>query len=58
MSGTAAARAQPEQPDPPAPDAFTRLLHRLEPDPTARWAEAEGLVTRDGGEVSPLTRTH
>jgi hypothetical protein len=49
VSGTEAARAQPEQPDPPAHDAFTRLLHRLEPDPAALWAEAAPLVRRDGG---------
>ena len=49
VSGTEAARAQPEQPDPPAHDAFTRLLHRLEPDPATLWAEAAPLVRRDGG---------
>jgi putative transposase len=37
---TEAARVQPEQPDPPAHDAFTRLLTRLEPDPEALWQEA------------------
>src|ERR687885_374888 len=35
VSGTEAARVQPERPRPPAHDAFTRLLHRLEPDPAA-----------------------
>jgi hypothetical protein len=30
---TEAAEVQPESPDAPAHDAFTRLLHRLEPDP-------------------------
>ncbi len=30
---TEAAAVQPETPDTPAHDAFTRLLHRLEPDP-------------------------
>ncbi len=29
VSGTEAARVQPPQADPPAHDAFTRLLHRL-----------------------------
>jgi hypothetical protein len=48
-SGTEAARVQPDQPNPPAHDAFTRLLHRLEPDPAALWAEAAPLVRRDGG---------
>src|SRR5436190_582528 len=33
VSGTEAARVQPDRDDPPAHDAFTRLLHRLEPDP-------------------------
>ena len=49
VSGTEAARVQPEQANPPAHDAFTRLLHRLEPDSAALWAEAEPLVRRDGG---------
>ena len=31
-SATEAVRVQPDQPRPPAHDAFTRLLHRLEPD--------------------------
>jgi putative transposase len=49
VSGTEAARAQPERADAPAHDAFTRLLHRLEPDATALWAEAAPLVDRRGG---------
>jgi hypothetical protein len=49
VSGTEAARAQPARPDPPAHDAYTRLLHRLEPDAAALWAEAAGLVARGGG---------
>ncbi len=51
VSGTEAARAQPIQDDPPAHDAFTRLLHRLEPDPTTLWAEAESQVRRRHGVV-------
>ena len=39
-SGTEAARVQPDQPDPPAHDAFTRLLTRLEPDPETLWQES------------------
>jgi putative transposase len=39
-SAAEAARVQPDQPDPPAHDAFTRLLTRLEPNPDALWAEA------------------
>jgi len=48
-SGTEAARVQPDQPDPPAHDAFTRLLTRLEPDPSALWSEAGPQVRRDDG---------
>jgi putative transposase len=48
-SATEAARVQPEQPRPPAHDAFTRLLHRLEPDPETLWREAEPQVQRDTG---------
>lgn len=49
VSGTEAARAQPARAAPPAHDAFTRLLHRLEPDPVALWAEAAPLAGRDRG---------
>jgi putative transposase len=44
-----AAKVQPPSPDPPAHDAFTRLLHRLEPDPGALWQEARAMVHRKGG---------
>jgi len=49
VSGMEAARVQPIQDDPPAHDAFTRLLHRLEPNPDTLWAEAMPLVRRDAG---------
>jgi putative transposase len=49
VSGTEAARAHPALGNAPAHDAFTRLLHRLEPDPATLWAEAEPLVERDRG---------
>ncbi len=49
VSGTEAARVQPAQPDPPAHDAFTRLLHRLEPDPATLWAEAAPQVRCEQG---------
>jgi putative transposase len=49
VSGTEAARVQPERGDPPAHDAFTRLLHRLEPDPATLWAEAAPQVRREQG---------
>ncbi len=48
-SATEAARVQPDGPRPPAHDAFTRLLTRLEPDPETLWAEAEPQVRRDDG---------
>jgi putative transposase len=48
-SATEAARVQPPQSRPPAHDAFTRLLHRLEPDPDTLWQEAQTQVNlRDG----------
>ena len=50
-SATEAARAQPERPNAPAHDAFTRLLHRLEPDPTALWDEAQPAVKPGGALV-------
>ncbi|MFO1352957.1 MAG: transposase [Gammaproteobacteria bacterium] len=50
-SGTEAARVQPEQPAAPAHDAFTRLLHRLEPDPATLWQEAKGQVALKRGIV-------
>lgn len=46
---TQAARVQPDQPDPPAHDAFNRLLTRLEPDPEALWLEARPQVRPDDG---------
>ena len=39
VSATEAARVQPDRPLAPAHDAFTRLLHRLEPDPDTLWNE-------------------
>src|SRR5947208_3458606 len=49
VSCTEAARVQPERPDAPAHDAFTRLLNRPEPDPEALWAEAGPLVEKGRG---------
>ena len=47
---TEAARVQPEhKPNAPAHDAFTRLLHRLEPDPETLWIEARPFVPLEGG---------
>jgi putative transposase len=46
---TEAARVQPDQPQPPAHDSFTRLLTRLEPDPEALWQEARPQIRLDDG---------
>lgn len=43
-SALEAARVQPDPATAPAHDAFTRLLHRLEPDPQALWLEAQTQV--------------
>lgn len=48
-TATEAARVQPDEPRAPAHDAFTRLLHRLEPDPESLWLEAEPQVDLAGG---------
>jgi hypothetical protein len=48
-SATEAARVQPIRPDAPAHDAFTRLLHRLEPDPQTLWEEVRPLVRKGDG---------
>ncbi len=44
-----AGRVQPDGADTPAHDALTRLLHRLDPDPTQRWDEALHHGTVDAG---------
>jgi hypothetical protein len=49
VSCSEAGRVQPVCPFAPAHDAFTRLLHRQEPDPGALWLEAEPLVDRAQG---------
>lgn len=48
-SATEAARVQPPQPRTPAHDAFTRLLHRLEPAPNTLWQEAQTQVDLTDG---------
>ena len=45
ISATEAARVQGEDEKAPAHDAFTRLLHRLEPDASTLWREAESQVS-------------
>ena len=49
VSAPEAARVQPEQERPPAPDAFTRLLRQVEPDPETLWHEAKTQVGLDHG---------
>jgi len=48
-TATEAARVQPNRPNAPAHDAFTRLLARLEPEPAVLWDEVRPLVRRTGG---------
>lgn len=46
---TEAARVQPQGPRRASHDALTRLLHRLEPDTTPLWEEAQQHVDLEGG---------
>jgi putative transposase len=48
-SATEAARVHPPRPRPPAHDAFSRLLARLEPDADTLWREVRPHVTPAGG---------
>jgi putative transposase len=48
---TEAATCQPEQANPPAHDAFTRLLSRQPPDTAALWQEVKPLVKRTEGAL-------
>lgn len=50
-SATQAARVPPDSLRPPAHDAFTRLLHRLEPDAQTLWQEARTQVDLTNGVV-------
>ena len=52
-----AARCQPESPQAPAHDAFTRLLRRQPPGTEALWQETRGLVRREEG-VAGAGRHH
>jgi hypothetical protein len=49
VSATEAARVQGEDEKAPAHDAFTRLLHRLEPSAEALWSEAKAQVSLTEG---------
>ncbi len=48
---TEAAACQPAQAQPPAHDAFTRLLSRQPPDTAALWQEVKPLVQRQAGAL-------
>lgn len=48
-SATEAGRVQPDRPDAPSHDAFTRLLNRLEPEPEALWQDVRPHVKPDSG---------
>jgi putative transposase len=49
VSATEAAKVQGDDEQAPAHDAFTRLLHRLEPDAATLWAEARTQVSLSQG---------
>jgi hypothetical protein len=49
VSATEAAKVQGDEEQAPAHDAFTRLLHRLEPDAETLWREAESQVNLSRG---------
>ncbi len=56
---TEAARVQPDQPGRAAHDALTRLLHRLDPDPTPLWDEAQQhVILHDGLLIIAVSYTH
>ena len=46
FSGLEASKVQPNTEDPPAHDAFNRLLYRLKPSASELWEEAEAQVNR------------
>lgn len=65
VSATEAARVQPDRPHAPAHDAFTRLLHRLEPDPSVLWEEvrppldpADGVLVVDDSTLDKPRARH
>jgi hypothetical protein len=49
VSATEAAKVQGDEAQAPAHDAFTRLLHRLEPDAETLWSEARTQVSLSRG---------
>jgi hypothetical protein len=48
-SATEAARVSPQAEPGPSHDAFTRLLHRLEPDAATLWREVAPHISRTSG---------
>ena len=49
VTATEASLCQPESPNAPSHDAFTRLLLRLEPDPEMLWVEAQTQIDLNQG---------
>jgi hypothetical protein len=49
VSATEAAKVQSEEKNAPAHDAFTRLLHRLEPDAETLWQESRSQLSLSQG---------
>jgi len=49
VSATEAAKVQGDEEQAPAHDAFTRLLHRLEPDAETLWTEASSQISLSQG---------
>ena len=49
VSALEAERVQPDVPKAPSHDAFTRFLHRHDPDSTTLWNEVAPLIARTGG---------
>ena len=49
VSATEAAKVQGQEEQAPAHDAFTRLLHRLEPDAETLWTEARSQISLSQG---------
>jgi hypothetical protein len=47
-----AARSQPPSRDPPAHDAYNRMLQRIEPDPEVLYRESEPLVDKADGVLT------
>ena len=58
VSATEAAKVQGDEEQAPAHDAFTRLLHRLEPDAETLWNEAASQVNLRQGILVIDDSTH